>query len=300
MPIEYDHFAAEDKYQPDRHVLSNEDPKSRSVVVAAEEWKTEAYQSTELKVSLKRPAGGDTSDIRKRLKTLLEAAGVEPDALTFGQEYGASAPLTATVNTTRNGMTLNAFLKALATDVEVDRNDTAYALITKEDACAMMTSNAKERGLGFQESGLMSVSTQTMDNTGGQRYGVGVKAPSYKDVSFNDFGAIESMREDGFVSKFAVEKHTSIKASEGMGKIVQEKLEAAGFDVHRQDGSPHMSVSAKPNGTEANIDNISNALAGANMIPAMAAQEINAVQPAAYVAPAAPAVTQAIKMNATR
>ncbi len=260
---------------------------------------TDLYsKSTTLGATFIKPSGTQGDSLKKDIRGLLENAGfVGIEFSDYGnQSFSVSVPQV-------EGKGMIEMVKALSSTVDIDRDTAYYAVLNAQDAQDVMMEEAKERlKISLQQAGLMSVSMQTMDNTGGQRYGVGVAAPTYKDVNFGGIGAIESMREDGFASKFAVEKHTSITASEGMGKIVQEKLEAAGFDVHRQDGSPHMSVSAKPNGADANIDNISNALAGANLIPAMAAQEIKAVQPVApaAIAPVAPAATQAIKMNATR
>lgn len=237
--------------------------------------------------------------LKNNIRELLEQAGFSN--VEFSQPMNNASFYVKVAQSADRGMI--EFGKALSSRLEGDGRDVAGPLSPK-DAQELALEEAKRLELSLQTAALMRVSLTAMDNTGGQRYGIGVQAPSYKDVDLSGLPgcAVESLREDGFTSKFSVEKHTLIKASEGMGKIVQEKLEAAGFDVHRQEGSPNMSVSAKPNGADANIDNISNALAGANLIPAMAAQEINAVQPVApaAIAPVAPAATQAIKMNATR
>lgn len=249
-------------------------------------------KSTNISATFK---GTSESDMQT-VKALLEKAGFENVQIKPPRGGESSFGVSVYQNGDKG---LAAFAAALATDHDLGRGETLYRMMDPKDAQKIVTDELTRTGVSMQQAGLMKVSVMSMDNVGGQRYGVGVQAPSYKDVDLGGypFSAIQFMREDGFVSTF-VEKHTGITVREGMEKAVQEKLEASGFKVDRQEGSSYLSVSAKPNGREANVDNISDALAGASLIPAQAVQEISAVQPQQAAAPAAPAAPkQSMRMG---
>lgn len=235
-------------------------------------------KSTQLSASIKGTSEKDMEDAKK----LLEKAGfVDVEIKSHG---GASSFSVSAYE--KDGKGLAAFVAALATDHDLGRGETLFALMNKKDAEQIVTEELKRQNLSFQQAGLASVSVMTMDNTGGQRYGVGVQAPSYKDVDLRGypFGVIDLLREDGFPSKFAVEKHTDISVRDGQGTAVEKQLKDAGFETKRSPDGSRISVNA-------NLDAVAQTLGKSGFLPNMMVQEIKDYQPPAPAAPAAPAVS---------
>ncbi len=295
MAVKCDPIEADDrKYGQDSFIYEGFSSKGVSSLNVS----TDLYsKSTTLGATFIKPNGTQGDSLKKEIRGLLEHAGfVGIEFTDYGtQSFSVSMPLV-------EGKGMVEMARALSKTVDIDRDTTHYAVLNAQDAQQLVIEDLKKRQqLSMLQAGVINVAVTAMDNTGGQRYGIGVQAPSYKDVDLSGLpgSAVESLREDGFVSKFAVEKHTNVKAAEGMGYIVQEKLEAAGFDVQRQENSQHMQVSPRKNGPAASADNIADALAGASLIPAQAAQDVKSVQaPAAPAGPAVAPVAVTQKMQA--
>lgn len=226
----------------------------------------------------------DEKDVRAA-KELLEKAGFK-DVKTEGNSVSAYE---------QDGKGLAAFAAALATEHDLGRGQTLHAVLERADARQLIAQELERTGVSFQQAGLMNLSTVTLDNSHGQRYGVGVESQSYRSAYFNDMGPIVNIREYDTGSSFAV-RYAQLTAQDGMGHVIEEKLAAAGFSVERENNSSHMRVKATQGGREANLNNVTQALAGANLMPTQMANEITA-KPAAPDA-AAPAMQQKVSASA--
>jgi len=235
-------------------------------------------KSNSIGASFTKPRGTDGDSLKATISGLLENAGIkEVEFKDYGnQSFSIKIP-------EGPGQSLLNIATALATTVEVDRGTTHYAVLTKEDAQDIVKHELARQNLTLQEAKLMDVSFTTLDNAD-QRYGAGVKAPTYKDVDLGKypFGNIDFMREEGVFSKFAGEKSTRVEVRDGMANTIATQLRDAGLEVKRAEGSNTIWISS-------DVDTVVGAMGKKGILPANVAQEITGAQPPA-AAPATPTI----------
>ncbi len=221
----------------------------------------------------RKPAGSDGAKLKQDIRGLLQHAGF---AEVVFNDYGSSSTFTVSVEE-KEGLGMVRFAAALATPLREDAHNLHAAVLDMRDAEQIVTHELSQSGASFAAAGLLAVRLTVLDQ-GGTRYGAGVAAPTYKDVDLAGypFGPIAFMREDGFPSKFAVEKHTRIDVrSNATG--VQKALEENGLSATRSDDGERVFV-------KADVDQVAAALAQAGLLPPNMAGEIAATRAVTPVA----------------
>lgn len=283
MAVNYESFSEEGKFGFISHRYDEPDLGVNQIASQYDNY----TKATILSVSLRKPASV------QNVRDLLEHAGFkEIEIKDYGtQDFSVLVPQ-------REGQSLAGFVAALATQPEGKIN--MFPVIDSRVAAEIIGSEIERTNSSLSAEGLLKVSVKTMDNLGGQRYGVGVAAPSYKDVDLTAYpdSAIQTMREDGVHSKFAIEKFTSITVMNGQQVTVEQQLKAAGFEVSFNRRGLQMQVGTKQGGPEASVDNIVSALAHAKTIPEGTAQEIIKARPDEAAGPVAAPVAATQKIQA--